>query len=392
MPEKMIQIRGLDPSLLRDGRPFTNSADEVQARTLEFPTPGMVAGFIRSRLYHSLRWEQFAGHEKKAIAVEYSVAGPLLVQGRHVVFPAPGDALIVDDDKPEIYSIIPESDAWNENGAGCDFPIKSLRPTTTECRRKPAQGCRYWRSADLLHWLENSGSKIVPQKIEGPVKEKRTGISIDPNTGITEEGMLYGIELTDITGGSDDNGWKILAKVGNADHLDLRLAGPMGGEMRPGIMEPSEDNNWPDCPESLKQKLAGSKWLRMVLAAPAIFSGGWRPGWLDENLEGSPPFTPGLRLRLVSAIVPRRQAVSGWSYGERPEGHAPGFKKSDYRGKPVRWMAPAGSVYFFETLDGDPVDLIPNAWLRPVSDDPKDKRDGYGLALWGIWSPKEENK
>jgi CRISPR-associated protein Cmr3 len=55
-------------------------------------------------------------------------------------------------------------------------------------------------------------------------------------------------------------------------------------------------------------------------------------------------------------------------------------------------MAPAGSVYFFETLDGDPVDLIPNAWLRPVSDDPKDKRDGYGLALWGIWSPKEENK
>jgi len=80
-----------------------------------------------------------------------------------------------------------------------------------------------------------------------------------------------------------------------------------------------------------------------------------------------------MKLRLVAAAVKRREAVSGWSY-----------RQDRQQPKPLRLLAPAGSVYFFEVLEGDPAALA-EAWLRPVSDDEHDRRDGYGLTLWGIW-------
>ena len=48
-------------------------------------------------------------------------------------------------------------------------------------------------------------------------------------------------------------------------------------------------------------------------------------------------------------------------------------------------MVPAGSVYFFEKVDGDARILATNGWLKPVSDAPQDCSDGFGLSLWGTW-------
>ena len=47
-------------------------------------------------------------------------------------------------------------------------------------------------------------------------------------------------------------------------------------------------------------------------------------------------------------------------------------------------MVPAGGVYFYQVVEGDAADLA-ESWLRPVSDDPQDRRDGFGLAVWGTW-------
>jgi CRISPR-associated protein Cmr3 len=50
----------------------------------------------------------------------------------------------------------------------------------------------------------------------------------------------------------------------------------------------------------------------------------------------------------------------------------------------VKRVVPAGGVYFFETVDGSASDLA-DRWLEPVSDDEQDCRDGFGLAVWGVW-------
>jgi CRISPR-associated protein Cmr3 len=52
-------------------------------------------------------------------------------------------------------------------------------------------------------------------------------------------------------------------------------------------------------------------------------------------------------------------------------------------------MTPAGSVYFFRIEDDsvEPAGELADRWLMPVSDVLQDCRDGFGLAMWGAWSP-----
>jgi CRISPR-associated protein Cmr3 len=50
----------------------------------------------------------------------------------------------------------------------------------------------------------------------------------------------------------------------------------------------------------------------------------------------------------------------------------------------VKRFIPSGGVYFFERVNGKASELA-DRWLEPVSDDEQDRRDGFGLAVWGIW-------
>jgi len=113
----------------------------------------------------------------------------------------------------------------------------------------------------------------------------------------------------------------------------------------------------------------------MVLATPAIFEHGWRPGWLNTKLIGTPP-GGGPELKLVGVSIQRWKAVSGWSLAKQAGTDKPGPKA-------IRRLVPAGGVYFFETKDN--AAALADQWLQPVSDNEQDRRDGFGLAVWGTW-------
>lgn len=75
----------------------------------------------------------------------------------------------------------------------------------------------------------------------------------------------------------------------------------------------------------------------------------------------------------MGAAVGRRVPVSGWNLREN-------------KPKPVRWAVPAGSVYFLEVPHAFNRQKLLEAWLKPLSDDQEDQRDGFGCALWGVWN------
>jgi CRISPR-associated protein Cmr3 len=131
------------------------------------------------------------------------------------------------------------------------------------------------------------------------------------------------------------------------------------------------------CPEKIRDALSLSSKVRMVLATPAIFSNGWYPDWIKEKgdfLEGTPPGVyQDIKLRLVSACTDRWKPLSGYSLEIKNRGF-----------KALRRLVPSGSVYFFEVAEGNAKDLT-DLWLSSVSDEEQDRRDGFGLALWGIW-------
>ena len=110
----------------------------------------------------------------------------------------------------------------------------------------------------------------------------------------------------------------------------------------------------------------------MVLATPALFDEGWKPGWARGGRPPGLDARDDISLQLVSACVPRWRPVSGWN-----------FEAGKNCAKAVRRLAPAGSVYFFEARGA--ASALARLWLKPVSDGDQDRRDGFGLALWGVW-------
>ena len=158
---------------------------------------------------------------------------------------------------------------------------------------------------------------------------------------------------------------------------DLDVLHPVGGERRLAHLTLREDDVF-RCPESVRKAAGATPLLRMQLATPAVFAGGWLPGWLAD---GAPPFARdlGVKLTLRGVCIDRWRAVSGWS-----------LEISSRGAKAIRRLVPAGGVYFFEAGgDGNHADFVEKAWLQPVCDDQQACRDGFGLALWGVWEQGE---
>jgi len=281
-----------------------------------------------------------------------------------------------------------------------------MRALDVDEDRKPETGYGLWTWPDVKSWLLDEWSDgRAPEKIEELQTDPRCHVQIGLE-GVAEEGKLFTTEMVSFERypawqayeqDTASEEWSLLCCIDtDRDTADLNGPGPLGGEHRMAVIEP-DSGSWPVCPTALMKRLSESKQVRLVLATPGVFEYGWRPQWLDPTTKtGSPPGLEGdILLKLVAACVPRRQPVSGWDYSKRVEGDA----ENPGRPKPVRWTAPAGSVYFFEVVEGDAGILAEKCWLESVSDiehnpnglPPRNNRnDGFGLALWGVWSDKKE--
>ncbi|MBM3493953.1 MAG: type III-B CRISPR module-associated protein Cmr3 [Armatimonadetes bacterium] len=376
MSMQTIRIRGVDPLLFRDGRPFSEELGAQRADSLPVPYPGVVAGAVRTAVGNAVPGEWTP--DKAAKARELAVHGPVVAigHGRPVVA-APADAVLYrkdNDEKNPLQCMCLRPVAVPE-GAGCNIPDGML-PLDVTHEEKPEPGHRFWAWNDLERWLgaaEGEDFDPVPDKFPNigyPAVEERTHVKIGTN-GIAEDGMLFTtasvcpMERRKTDDGPIERDWSYLVRVAH----DQAVSGPLflGGERRVAVADKADAKSWPTCPDDLKIALAESKRIRMALVTPAIFAGGWKPGWAG----GSPPGLNGPKLTLKAACVPRREAVSGWDYAARGP-------------KAVRWLVPAGSVFFFEA-EGDTSALASDGWLAPVSDNDQDRLDGYGLAVWGIW-------
>lgn len=371
MPELLFATRGIDPLLFRDGRPFAASeGDETMARSLTLPLPHTLAGFLRAQAGATAGWD-WNRYEDCQAAHGVPVYGPLPRRAGQFVFPAPRDAVVYANDN--VIGLRPWSDDLPD-AAGCDLP-EELAPLrlTEEQNGKPASGHAFWEWSALAAWLEGRLPAVLPAIAPPPVEE-RIHVAIASESGRSKEGALFSV------GYRACEEWEFVARANLPDNLVPAPVGHLGGERRLGVVEtlPDTDANWPRCPPSLKTALRAAKRVRLTLATPALFAHGWRPGWLDDGDSGPKPRgLSKVRLKLVAAAVGRREPVSGWSL--RASDGAKGAR-------PVRWAVPAGSTFFFHVVDGGSPDaLFEEGWLRPVSDRETDRKDGFGLALWGVW-------
>lgn len=403
MSTAYLTLTPRDPLISRDGRPFGRGQGN-KMRGLPWPLPSVVAGSLRTALVKAAPSLDFSGDVPQRL-MQVAVAGVFPVHGGQLYVPCPLDAVgepAHGGDLKALHRAAPQ-----EAPGGCDFPENlPLRPVMLSAQQaaedfKPAQLPDWWPLDKMVAWLTDSAAAYGPDWVDArflchPVQTLRDHVSLDRDRGAAEEGQIFATSNLHLThlprfrsgdqrhpSLADRFADLLLAARVTADDAqlgDLRLEvwHPLGGERRlVHWSRRGEPALW-QCPEPVRAALAGARRIRLVLATAAIFAGGWRPGWLEGSMpEGAPPGAAGIQLKLVGVASGRWRAVSGWSLQPLPETGRPGPK-------PIRRMVPAGSVYFFEVASGDPASLAEH-WLAPVSDDPQERRDGFGLALWGTW-------
>ena len=391
---KTLHIEPRDPIIARDGRP---SGEGNRMRSLNWIYPSVLAGSVRTLLGKTVSPQTearpFDDETLLDRVKETTVTGPFPCAKDRLFFSAPRDVVIYEKDgQKKIMLLRPKRMA---EGEGCDVPGDGCWPIDVTEDVKPAKSPAFWSQDLMVQWLTQDGAKdfTVPAEqsedmLDMFAKEDRVHASIDPKRFATKDGMLFSTEGLAIS--PDDlpaykarvkqKGIALVAKVSspNAEMEDAlsKLCSwhPLGGERRLAYFKGQAHSDAWSCPNDVVSALAGAKGVRMVLATPALFAGGWLPGWLDQSsLEGSPPGCT-VRLRLRGACVGRWLPLSGWS-----------LEKGRRGPKPVRRLVPDGSVYFFEVLSGDPQELR-HVWLDCVSDEAQDRRDGFGASLWGVWN------
>jgi CRISPR-associated protein Cmr3 len=366
-----LRLTPHDPVIARDGRPF-NAGQRMKSLTWVYPS--VLAGSLRS-LLGKLDGRPFAA--MRGDLKQIGAAGPFPVLNKELYLPSPADLLVREQNpKREAFALRPEpADCCTDLPPGLQ-PV--MLPASVD-DFKPAKVAAFWSRSRMSEWLLGHVPPVAPPEktdeargyLSAPEVDTRMHVKVQQERGAADEGMLFrtaGLAMHRAVGLSV----RVTGDGSLAAPVPLLAAmHPLGGERRLTAWHAAQDADLWECPPKLAGELAHARFIRLVLATPAVFAGGWKPGWLDDCLQGEPPTAPGLRLKLIGVCIDRWQPISGWDMETR----AP---------KVVRRLVPAGGVYFFERLDvgeASPSDL----WLASLCDDSQDQRDGFGLALPGVW-------
>ena len=377
-----LLLNPLSPLVLRTGKPFGDTGGDD---SFPFPLPSTLAGALRTAHADTLGLHFKQEEQPRILAWQSQGALPAKFVGDLVeaLFPKPQDANYAQPDETLILQRL--SPIGVTDGEYCDLP-DGLKPVFLEAndKAKPAAGPVWWTQEVMTDWLLGNQpdqfdiAKLGPNAL--PI-ELRNHVALKPETLSAKTGQLFQSSGPDFGNrrsnkpGHDlkNRGWEterygLLARFSEPiGEGVLRL----GGEGRLTAVSHIE-NAWPELRDIVDSALKNAKRIRLILATPALFDGGWKPGWIGQGNEGSPPGVEGLKLRLCAAAIDRWQAISGWDLLHR-------------KPKAVRRMVPAGSVYWFEVVGVLPDDWASSLWLSALSDQAQDRRDGFGLALPGLW-------
>ena len=242
--------------------------------------------------------------------------------------------------------------------------------------------------AEFVSYLQGRAQAATTRAGDLYLTETRPGVGIDPATHAHREHVFYQAEYLRLREGVELCAWahaetrksgqnsspaKDLLAEFVATGIDLRFGGQGGvasGRVTPAVTV------------DLPKPAPGQKRLKWILLTPALFTAGWRPGWVDTEgrirltVEQNGAKQP-ISGRLVAARVGKPILVSGWKLDVAGD-HSGG------RPKATRLLLAPGTVYYFELDDAQAAQRFIDALhLKPKSDELGEK--GFGLGVCGTW-------
>lgn len=403
-------VRPADVLLFRDGRPFS-AGDDHRATGLFPPPPVPFYGAFRAAafVHQGVRFRkggldgvsqavademgssaEFGRMRMTRFSLAYAGSAGLVP-----LFPMPADVLRLKKG-----SEAPGAADWlRVTPTGFTGPVQ---PRTN----RPLPGLRLlWKQRDERAWYEDRPAFVTqahlacylvrglpPAPFQHPdaaasdgegdepfraafTTEPRTSIEVDNETQTADDGKLHTV---DFTRANRDVGFAVrLAHA--ATLVEGRESGllRLGGEARAAMFERSPiPGIGPAVVAEIRERIDRTKRCTLVLTTPAPFANGWIPDGIDpETGVGMLGACQDCRVKLAGAALGRAQHLGGWDIVKN-------------RPRPTRRAVPAGSVYFFEPLEGDVRSLFEGEkalFGKSVCAKPDDRKLGLGIAYLGTW-------
>lgn len=397
---KKVIATPLDPLVARDGRPFGTGG---VAHSHSWLMPSVFSGSLRTAVGKKIGLSFTDNDELTRLKNNISTTGALPYlenEGESILYvPKPFDCVVSESGNVrKAYVVRPElGENEGVNWPDCINLLPAMLQGDNDEAFKPVSTVPFWSFERMCKWLATPRLKTdarvtirdFPQLtrtvnyLEGLdefLVDERVGVKIDKDTGRAKDSCLFTTVGLDLYNEEAKRSIALYSQVELNDYdVGDTMLSSLGGKKRLANWKVSEVNGNPfNAPREIVNAANdqnGKKRVRMVLATPAIFKKGYYPGWLEKKndfLMGNPPSCASVKLKLVSMAIDRWIPVSGWDLAKK----AP---------KAVRRLAPAGGVYFFEIEEGNANELFTSAWFKSVCDDEQDRRDGFGVALWGVW-------
>lgn len=410
----VLEITARDGFFFKDGRGWSPGGSG-RGHSLEWPFPPTVLGALRAawgkareralgRPLSKEEWQETLRHLKIGALLPLRKPLGVAAQPGHLLWPAPADSVwfeghqAVDRLSPEPLAeqvrTMGSRHRQHEKSDLLDRAREALWWPRLDDSSKPLPDAPpWWTMEQFTAWLCGEPVSVLArserQAMRLPARVE-VHVGIDEASFSSREGVLYAfrmLETLQAQNRSDPLEWSLGAQVQSAAEAppgwqDVPLI--LGGEGRLGQAS-ALDAQLLELPEALKKSLSSRHFsgIRLVAVSPVCFERGWLPDGFEvvqltsgeePRIEGKLPGIEG-RVQLRAALVPRSVSYSGWDMLKRQPRMT------------VR-LVPAGSVYFFERLEGvfSPEELR-RLWLMPWG---TRTGDGFGRVVPGQWERKTE--
>ena len=376
------EINALDTLFFRNGKPFSMGA-ETWADGIFPPYPSVIYGALRS-VYFAEHMEEFQKlkREKKLDpemdpTTKLKIKGIFLRINDEIHFPLPLNCVKEKNgNKGNCFALYPKPTM----GFSSNYPdLEGILSYSISDRNKietipdaifsvlEFEAYLNGRSSDFYYFELN---KCL-------LREPKIGIARSPNTHTTEEGRLYRVDMRRLANKENVR----VSIVANFEGLEIPASGvlKLGGEGKAGDYKIDKDNSIEKeitiKPPELKED---ERQFKVVLITPAIFKNGWIPGWIDkekltgeyknEKDETSKRASEVIGVKLLAGAIGKPINIGG-------------FDMKAKKPKPMYKAVPAGSVYYFELLNGAMEDVNEVFHQAAISD--MYPEQGFGISYVG---------
>ena len=363
----MLKLEALDTVYFGTGKPFNMDGDNW-IDSMFPPAPSVLYGALRSAYFAENKSLIEKANKPDDPTLSLRLKGVFLLAENALYFPIPLDLVRYKTrNKDQVFLLELREHRW-----------VSSCPTAMVLAAFDDQQAETVEMGLLDHltmgsYLSGEQGGFPFRKLQEFVtREPKLGIGRNDAKRVAQDHLLYRIGMLrpeSVNPRGKSFGSRKLNILLDYEGLELPQKGfvKLGGESKAAVYEHCDDDwiqnmdiQWPQ---------HGNR-FKFYPATPAKFSKGWLPGWVDENsLTGT---YNGTKLKLLTAAVGKPVPIGG-------------FDLKSGQPKPMMRAVPAGSVYYFEILDGTNLtEAMEKFHYVNVSD--FDAQQGFGLAFAGVIS------